>query len=150
MTARRRVTNAPAAQPAPYPPSWVDRLEAWVDHLPGPAWLYYAGAAVVSVALHQLVQRTGGDYHPGREIIFHVWLTSHFAYLLGLMHYLDRATAAALEAFRPALDPGPGPEDSAHAQASRLAELRYRLTTMPHRGARWASLLGVVFGVGFP
>ncbi len=52
MTARRRIANAPAAMPAPNPPSWVDRLEAWVDHLPGPAWLYYPGAAVVSVALH--------------------------------------------------------------------------------------------------
>ena len=28
----------------PYPPSWVDRLMAWIDRLPGPPWLFYLAA----------------------------------------------------------------------------------------------------------
>lgn len=32
-----------AVVPKPYPPSWLDRLTAWVDRLPGPYWAYYFG-----------------------------------------------------------------------------------------------------------
>jgi hypothetical protein len=30
-------------KPRPYAPSWIDRLTAWVERLPGPSWLYYLG-----------------------------------------------------------------------------------------------------------
>ena len=105
---------------------------------------------MVSVLFHQLIQRAGGDYRPGRSILFHVWLSAHFAYLLGLMHYLDRAAAAALESCQPVLHVGRGSGTSGRSGAPSLSELRYRLTTMPRPAALWASLWGAVLGVGLP
>ena len=50
--------------PHPYPPSWVDRLIDWVERRPGPAWLFYAGLAVVELWLFLRVAKRGPDPAP--------------------------------------------------------------------------------------
>jgi len=35
----------------PYPPSWIDRLIAWIDDLPMPAWAFYALVTLLTALL---------------------------------------------------------------------------------------------------
>jgi hypothetical protein len=115
----------------PYYPSWVDRLTAFVDRLPGPPWAFYLGLAVVIFLASAGVQWADGT-HPfaviGRDDILGAVLTP---YALGLMHYLDRSAVAAIRSFRPALRGG-------EATYQRLA---YIFTTLPARLALTGTLL---------
>jgi hypothetical protein len=125
----------------PYPPSWFDRFTAWVDRLPGPAWLAYMALAVLGTAMLMLAASTGGDYRPGSLLAFHVWVGAQFAYMLALMHYLDRSAGSALDTFRPVLE---------GADPSTIDDLRYRLTTLPPRATLLATLAGAAFGLSLP
>lgn len=105
MTNSGRASASGPATPfvPPYPPSWVDRLTAAVDRLPGPAWLAYLGLAVLVSALQLAIQSSTGDYRPGSLQWFHVWAFGYFAYVLAMIHYLDRSAEAAIRTFRPVL-----------------------------------------------
>src|SRR4030067_834303 len=103
--------NQPASGPRsvftpPYFPSWVDRLTAFVDRLPGPPWGYYFGLGMILLLVIVAAQWTAGT-NP-----FEVISRSHLIgalltpYALGLMHYLDRVAVAAIQSFRPALRGG--------------------------------------------
>lgn len=131
-------TNTPFLPP--YPPSWVDRLTDAVDRLPGPAWLAFVGLAAVGVLVQLGIQASTADYSPERHLPMHIWVAGNFAYLLGVIHYLDRSAAAALEVFRPVLQLTP-PQGSTESHET-LDELRYRLTTMPARTTAWVTVLG--------
>lgn len=148
MTPRaKRPSPAAAAAPAfvpPYPPSWVDRLTAWVDRLPAPPWAFYLALAAFLTSLLMLAARAAGDYRPGPFLPFHIWTAGQLAYMLALMHYLDRSAGTALDSFRSVLD---GPK---RAETSAFADLRYRLTTLPRGPARLASVAGAVFGISLP
>jgi hypothetical protein len=125
----------------PYPPSWFDRFTAWVDRLPGPAWLAYLALAVLGTAMLILAASAGGAYRPGPLLAFHIWVGGQFAYMLALMHYLDRSAGGALDAFRPVLE---------GADRSTIDDLRYRLTTLPPRATLLATLAGAAFGLSLP
>src|SRR4030067_3692459 len=87
----------------PYPPSWFDRFTAWVDRLPGPSWAFYLILAVgVSIA-GSTIEWIEGAYPAGTFNALHVWTLGNFAYLLGLMHYLDKSAPSAIATFRPIL-----------------------------------------------
>ena len=97
---RKRVSVPGAEQPAftpPYPPSWYDRLANRIDRLPGPSWLAYALLGLTGVLVQASLQTLSGPYQPGKYILFHLWTAAHFAYLLGLMRFLDRSAAAVWE-----------------------------------------------------
>lgn len=130
-----------AAFVPPYPPSWVDRLTGAVDRLPGPAWLAYLIAAAIAVTLQLALQSTTADYRAGPFLPFQVWLLGYFAYLMGMIHYLDRFAAGAIDKFHPVLDLTTS-GDFADVPRETFAGLRYRLTTLPARPTAWASLLG--------
>jgi hypothetical protein len=127
---------------APYPPSWFDRLTAGVDRLPWPAWATYLAMAALGTAVFVVAARTGGDYRPGPLLVFHVWLAGQLAYMLALMHYLDRSAGNALDSFRPVLEGGPPKEESGKAGVTTFADLRYRLTTLPRWPTWTATLVG--------
>lgn len=150
----RKRASAPSAEQAaftpPYPPSWYDRLARRIDRLPGPAWLAYVLIGVAGVLLQIGFQSLAGPYQPGRYVFLHIWMAGHFAYLLGLMRFLDRSAAAALEVFRPVLELPRRSRANPAAKASPLEELRYRLTTLPPRQTLWASLAGALLGIGLP
>jgi hypothetical protein len=125
----------------PYPASWIDRLTTALERAPGPTWLVLAVLALAAVLLQWLIQRSVGAYRPGPYLPLQVWMTVNFAYFLAMILYLDRAAAAALEAFRPVLDT-PSREPDAGRPPSSYLELRYRLTTLPARPTLWATFLG--------
>ena len=142
---RKQPGSAPRRLPPafvpPYPPSWVDRLTAAVDRAPGPAWLTYLALGAAAVLLQLAVQQSTGAYRPGPFLPLHIWITGHFAYLLAMIHYLDRSAAAAVDTFRPVLQLSPS-ESSADQQHMTYAELRYRLTTLPPRTTAWVAVIG--------
>ena len=151
--ARSKSPLASSLEPAfvpPYPPSWFDRLTAAVDRLPGPAWLSYMAIAALGTSLFVAAAATGGDYRPGQLLAFHVWIAGQLAYMLALMHYLDRSAGSALDSFRPVLEDGRPAERSAKADASTFADLRYRLTTLPPWPTWLATLAGAAFGFSLP
>lgn len=123
-----------AAPEVPYPPSWVDRVTDWVDRLPIPWWLFYVLLAAVLSGLVALGLWRAGVY---RDFGFHpmqVWLPTLAAYLVGLMHALDRAAASAMRRFRPAF----------RGDEAEFAAAVYRMTTLP---ARRTLIITVVFTV---
>lgn len=121
----------------PYAPSWVDRLTAFVDRLPGPYWLWYLGVAAILFVVETIVQWFAGHIPFGVIFPFHVVAMGAPMYALALIHYLDRKAATAFDRFLPVLD-------TAKADPHRL---RYRLTTMPARPVLAASAIGMFIAI---
>ncbi len=133
-------THAGIPQPTnvvfPYPPSWIDRFILFIARQPGPAWLYYFGMALVLFLAYVGVKWWEGQIP--REL-FSMWsivvcLTGF--YYLTIMHYRNEIARDAMLRFRPALD----------IPAWRIAELEYRLTTMPPKTIWLLTFLGIVEG----
>ena len=113
------------------------RLIGWIDRLPMPAWVFYVlvTAAAVAVALGLL--RIAGV--PAGSQVGSIYLlgTLLTAYPLAMMHYLRRAAAGSLEAFRPALG----------RLRAEYPYLQARLTTISGRALWIIVALGIVFTV---
>lgn len=121
----------------PYAPSWLNRLNDWIDTMPGAAWVYYcAGFFLVGIAV-TLVNWALGVSPVGsleREpFVFGIYPI----YFVALMHYLDRYSQFALERFRPALT----------MDDMEYRKIEYALTTVPAKGAWIATILAIVPGV---
>lgn len=121
----------------PYSPSWVDRVTGWVDQLPVPNWMFYAGLGIILVLAESIIQWQAGNYPVGVFDPFHIYFACVIAYFLALVHYLDKTAARAWEEFQPALD-------SSQAGARQL---EYELTTLPARPTLLVSLAGAVIAV---
>jgi hypothetical protein len=116
-TKEREAVDAMSAQ---YPPGWPHLLVRWLERLPGPTWVaYLVLVLVISLVMHSRGWSRGdtpvGTFDP----------TSTYWGLLGgvlpwIFGYLERAAAAAFDAFRPALVPAGDPE-----------RLRHELMTTP-------------------
>ncbi|HXF62992.1 MAG TPA: hypothetical protein VNK95_15310 [Caldilineaceae bacterium] len=140
MTTKSLVQHS--GQPAairrrPYPPSWVNRLVAWVERLPGPPWPIYWSVALFLIALHMVINWADGIGAVSTFKPFHIVAAGGGVYYLALIHYLDRTATTVLDRFRPALELREGDYD----------EMRYRLTTLPAREARYTTYLGVAMGL---
>jgi hypothetical protein len=122
---------------AAYPPSWVDRFTRWVDRLPGPSLAFYLGLALVLLLLESAVKWRDGAYPLGTIYPFHAVLAVSGVYFLACIHYLDRAAAAALHTFRPALT----------LHETEYPALHYQLTTLPAQPTRLATLAGAALPV---
>src|SRR5688500_31437 len=85
-----------------YPPSWIDRVTAWVERLPAPAWTFYVALWLVLYLIELASQWTSG----GADSLypFHLLFAGAIPFYIGLIHYLDRAADAALSRFQPVLD----------------------------------------------
>lgn len=128
----------PVAQPVqPYPASWVDHLTGWVEQLPGPAWLYYLGVALVLTLIRAIAAWSDGSYPAGTFFPLHVLLAMSSAYFIFSLHYLDDRAGAALADFRPVLNVDDGGYE----------RLRYQFTTMPARPLFIWSIIGLAFGL---
>ncbi len=104
-----------------YAASWTDRFGNRVEALAVPAWVVY-GAIGLALALVQsaLLLAAGGRAY--LELVpVSVFNSFLIAFLLGLLHLLDRKAAVALRTMRPVLDLS-GPE---------YAQYRYRMANMP-------------------
>jgi hypothetical protein len=131
---------SPAQAALPYSPSWMDRLTDWIDRLPGPAWLYYAGVSVALVLIRAAAAWSDGSYAFGDFFSRHVLDAVSVLYFLFVLHYLDNLAGTALSDFRPVLK-----SDDAGYET-----LRFQLTTMPARPVLVWSVFGLVFGLAQP
>jgi hypothetical protein len=132
MTGKINSQPPPVATPLPYPPSWFDRLESWVERLPIPSWVFYLGIGFVFFVASIAIEWTVEPAFIGKVNPLLTWLCFGTGYVLALMHYLDRVAARAMETARPTLNVTPQEFDS----------LRYQLTHLP---ARHALVIGIAF-----
>jgi hypothetical protein len=116
----------------PFPPSWVDRLIARIERLPGPALLYYVlGALVLGVTANALFWLDGSLPAGSMDPIL-TFFGVFIVYWLGLYQYLTGVGSRALQEFRPLLD----------ADDSEIARIDYELETLPRRLGWLAFLVG--------
>jgi hypothetical protein len=87
-----------------FPSSWIDRLIAWIDRLPGPAWLFYVLSTVAIAFLGNAVLWIDGSMPFGSvDRLTTIFAISVF-YWLALYHYLTIIGSRSLQTFRPMLE----------------------------------------------
>jgi len=131
-------TSEPDSSPLPYPPSLVDGFIAWLERLPGPTWLAFAGLGIVSVAyVMVVVVLLGRDVATVAVRFTAIAVVPVFA--LALLRQLNQVAGQAFDRFRPLLD----------LDTADVERLRYRLTVLPQRSVAlmllfvtWATLIG--------
>lgn len=116
--------------------SWVDRLTRWVAELPGPAWLYYAGVALLFYLIYLAVKWLDGSVPVGTFPRIQAIVGGSMFYYLALLDHLNRVAERAIGRFRPA---STAPDDV-------LAACERQLTTLRPRFVWVATAAGVVFG----
>lgn len=87
--------------PLPYHPGWINRLMVWVDRLPFPYWLFYAGLAGAIVLAQHTIKWNDGTLPKGNIDLPLVLFASVGVYALGLMHHLNRRIPSAMQTLRP-------------------------------------------------
>src|SRR3972149_7438281 len=115
--------------------SWVDWIIDRIDHLAVPRWVPYALFFVTPPALIVAPVWMSGQAAPVENFALYFLIGFWTVFPLALMHYLDRFSERALEAFRPACD-----LDEAETAAGRGGP-----ATMPAGPAALAGLLGGLF-----
>jgi hypothetical protein len=121
----------------PYPPSFVDRFIAWLERLPGPTWLAFAGLGLASVAyVGVLIVLLGVDPAGAAGRFTAIALIPVFS--LALIRHLNQVARQALDRFRSLLDVDP----------VELERLRYQLTVLPERPVAILSAAVILFTIG--
>lgn len=120
--------------PPPYAPGWINRLNAWVDRLPGPSWSFYLGLALVLMLVLALVPWIEGALSLGTLLPAQLFMPAMIILLLAMPHYLDNRSESALAAMRPILK----------ANEEEYSRLRYEITTLPAWPTLLASLATVI------
>jgi hypothetical protein len=92
------------------------------------------------------VQWGEGTYPPGTFHPLHVWIAVQFAFLLGLVHYVDKSAGTALASLRPLLVVGKKRGPQSPRNVASYASLAYQLTTLPV----WPTALATVAGAVLP
>jgi len=128
--------RATASDSTPFPPSWLDRLEAWIEGRRVPVWAVYLVIAIgLSLLLH-LPLWSDRSVPLGTLDVNQLTAADFPVYFFGLIHYLNSTARKALASYRPLLDLGD----------QEYASLEYTLTHVPRRLGVLALLLGVFFG----
>ena len=110
----------------PYPPSWLERVTARVQRLPGRAEPYYLLLFILQLAYVSGVLWLNGKAPVGTIDLQKSFFVVLAPYFLWVRYHLDRVAGVALRTFRPALT----------VNDAEFSELSYRLTTLPAREAR--------------
>jgi hypothetical protein len=118
----------------PYSPSWVDRLVVWIDRLPGPYWLIYTLAMIITGAIINATLWLNGDLPVGSLDILNSSFSFFVIIWVGLYHYLNDVASRALRTFRPLLDT----DDSVNFR------IEHELIKLPH----WIGRLAIPVGFG--
>ncbi len=124
-------------QSQPARTSWIDALLDWIESLPGPAWLFYAGVTLVFVCLGHGLRWLDGSLPVGQVEPLRFAADALAVYALALLHYLNRTARESLEAFRPAL----GKLDAEYT------ELQDQLTRIPQGSFLLAAALGLLLSL---
>ena len=130
--------NSPAgaSAPVPFPPSWADHLQGWIERLPLPPWAAYLVLLLaVSLLIHAAVW-LDGSLPPGSVDTLLIVYGLVPVYFLALSHYMNATARQALAKYRPLLDV------SDHVYAA----LEYNLTKVPRRIGILAAVIGALIG----
>lgn len=119
----KEIVDRTARADVPYPPSWIDRLQDWIDDLPFPGWLFYPiSILTVSLILHAELWIEG--LLPLGMINGSVMQLPLWGFVsLAPIHYLDRFASTAMDKFRPALS----------IEKREFEQFKYQMTTMAWR-----------------
>ena len=120
-----------------YPPSWIDRLTAWVAQLSGSSWKYYLGFGLALLFFQSSLSWLEGATPLGTFWPVHAFLSATIAFFMGLIYYLDQWAGKALVILRPDLT----------VSEEVYLELRYKLTTLPRGWTILASI--IILGLNF-
>jgi hypothetical protein len=118
----------------PYSPSWVDRLNDWVNRLHLPSWVFYLCLWLLLILIETGSKWLDGVEPFGKVGWIYVLYTFYGVYFLAAIHYLDTWAKTAFITFRPVLAVGEVEESL----------LFYQLTTMPVRMVRLLSATTLV------
>lgn len=114
----------------PYPPSWIDRFNDWVERLPVRPWLFYLGMWFLLLIIAEGSNMWRYALQPSERLRWiYVSYSLYGVYFLAAIHYLDRWAKTALNAFCSTLN----------VDEAEQATLFYQLTTMPARTIRIVS-----------
>jgi hypothetical protein len=120
----------PAEGRRPYAPSWANLAIDWLERLPGPTWLAYAGAIAAGIAL-SVGATTLDPSAQGQGTFALVYYGALPFAALAVIGSLDRAAGRALRNLRPWLQ----------LSDAEMADVHYRLTVAPARPAVIIALL---------
>ncbi|MDQ5823051.1 MAG: hypothetical protein M3441_02435 [Chloroflexota bacterium] len=129
-------TEGGAVVRPPYRAGWLDRLFAWVEQLPFPAWVFYLVCWLPLILAESIIKWIDGAYPVGTVFPIHAVHTGLPLYVLATAHYLDNLAADKMQAFRSVFV----------GDETTYERLRYELTTIPARGALLATLIGAAGG----
>jgi len=130
-------TPGEASAPVPFPPSWADHLQSWVERRPLPPWAVYLVLLLTVTLLIHAALWLEGSLPPGSVDILLIVYGLVPVYLLALSHYLNTTGRQALANFRPLLD----------VSDPVYAALEYNLTKVPRRIGILAVVIGGLIGV---
>jgi len=120
----------------PFSPSWLDRLQAWIERLPVPWWSTYLFAAVLLVLLMHIPRWLDASLPRGSFEVNQSTLAIGTVYFFAFIHYLNTSSRRALANYRPLL----------HVKAAEYASYDYTLSRMPSRLGYFTVLLGAALG----
>jgi hypothetical protein len=120
----------------PYRSSWINRLAAWIDARPGPAWCYYL-ALIMLVAGGQLAGSWWEGSYRHAIVGFACVFMGSSVFYLGMIHYLDRIAASAFDRSRSIIS----------ISEQDAADLKHELTHLPARIVLPVTLAGITSGL---
>ncbi len=121
----------------PYPPSWLDKLTAWVDRLPGPYLPYYLGLGLLLFVLETALKWWDKTNPVGTFQIHYFDFMLWGAYILAIAHYVKHHAVGALNNFRPSLE----------VSDEEFEQLKYQLVTAPALKSLFFSLIFLLWGM---
>lgn len=129
---RSREPDAPEGQQLSST-SWVDRLMARLESLPGPPWLAYILLTLALALLGHVVRWMDGSLPAGAFDVARLAEAPMAFIMLALMHYLNRNARTAVSSFRPALE----------ITDSEVRRHQHEIATIPRSHARIATASGL-------
>ncbi len=120
-----------------YAPSWLDRLVAWLERLPGPTWIAYVVIGAGAIIVMHVQPWSLGELPVGAFGIQATYWGILTPALLWVAAYIQHVAGDSFDAFRPALKGSDAASD----------RLRYELVVLPATPSLVISIGAIVLTV---